>query len=134
MPFWDSDVIFIRTLKAENTLFYGVSGFNFRINKEFVKHILYELSYKRYIPIPLDLHVKIIDHRKIAEKLTPHQIIRHLPFFDEHQIFNRKREKGEPQLWMAVHAPDRKSDGTIGRENRSVKIVYVHLVFPLITF
>ena len=67
MPFWDSDVIFIRTLKAENALFYGVSGFNFRINKEFVKHILYELSYKRYIPIPLDLHVKIIDHRQIAE-------------------------------------------------------------------
>lgn len=48
MRFLDSDILVIRTFKAENAVFYGVPGFNFRINKEFVKYLLYESSYKRY--------------------------------------------------------------------------------------
>ena len=37
MQFWDSDALVIRTFEAENAVFYGTPGFNFRINKEFVK-------------------------------------------------------------------------------------------------
>ncbi len=39
MRFLDSDILVIRTFKAENAVFYGVPGFNFRINKEFVKYL-----------------------------------------------------------------------------------------------
>ena len=81
-----------------------------------------------FVPVTLDLFVEVIHHRQIAEEFALHLIFRHYSCLTKDDIPDRFRGEGEPHLRARFHAPEAKPDRAIRRENRSVKIIYIHFV------
>ena len=107
----------------------GGGGTEEQIIRTLLSHIPAGDVFLVFVPKALDLHVKILNHAQIAEKLAQEKIFRDLPHLTKDQILHRHRQVSDQQLRMALHAPEGKENRTIRIKDRAVKVVYVHLVF-----